>query len=76
MSKGNIHFLFHGSNITNHESIFNQGFLVDKEHFGDTDEGYIGKGVYFLLIPSILQLTSKTNMELAAGAMQIQWRLE
>ena len=47
MSKGNIHFLFHGSNITNHESIFNQGFLVDKEHFGDTDEGYIGKGVYF-----------------------------
>ena len=47
MSRGNVHFLFHGSKEANHESIFNQGFLIDEEHFGDTDKGYIGKGVYF-----------------------------
>ena len=41
-----IRFLFHGTTEMNHCSIFDKGFLIDEEHFGDTDAGYIGKGVY------------------------------
>ena len=41
-----IRFLFHGTRTANHDSIFDNGFLLDEEHFGDTDAGYIGKGVY------------------------------
>ena len=46
MSTPNPHLLFHGTTKSNHQSIFEKGFLLDKEHFGDTDIGYIGKGVY------------------------------
>lgn len=42
----NPRLLFHGTTKTNHPSIYEKGFLLDKEHFGDTDAGYIGKGVY------------------------------
>ena len=45
-----IRFLFHGTKKSNHSSIFDIGFSLTEEHFGDTDEGYIGKGVY--LTPS------------------------
>ncbi len=38
------YFLFHGTKPSNHDSIFDKGFL--EEHFGDTDKGYIGRGVY------------------------------
>ena len=41
-----VYFLFHGTKPSNHDSIFDNGFLIDEEHFGDTDRGYIGKGVY------------------------------
>ena len=44
-------FLFHGTNETNHQSIFNNGFSLDDNHFGDTDKGYIGKGVYLSSFP-------------------------
>ena len=41
-----VYFLFHGTKPSNHESIFNNGFLIDEDHFRYTDKGYIGKGVY------------------------------
>ena len=46
MYNPNLHFLFHGTKECNHESIFNKGFLIDEEHWGDTDAGFIGRGVY------------------------------
>ena len=49
-SNGNIHLLFHGTKESNHESIFTCGFDLQK-HRGDTDKGYIGKGVYLSPIP-------------------------
>ena len=39
-----VYFLFHGTKPNNHESIFTSGF--DEEHIGDTDKGYLGKGIY------------------------------
>ena len=44
-SNGHIHLLFHGTNESNHENIFENGFNLE-EHKGKTDEGYIGIGVY------------------------------
>ena len=49
-SNSNIHLLFHGTTESNHESIFRVGFDLQK-HRGDTDKGYIGKGVYLSPIP-------------------------
>ena len=49
-SNGNIHLLFHGTKESNHESIFTGGFDLQK-YRGDTDKGYIGKGVYLSPIP-------------------------
>ena len=46
----NVHLLFHGTKEDNHESIFRNGFDLQK-HRGDTDLGYIGKGVYLSPIP-------------------------
>ena len=46
----NVHFLFHGTKEDNHESIFTKGFDL-QEHRGETDLGYIGKGVYLSPIP-------------------------
>lgn len=46
----NVHFLFHGTKEDNHESIFSNGFNLE-EHRGETDLGYIGKGVYLSPIP-------------------------
>lgn len=43
--KSNIYFVFHGTNHRNHDSIFEKGFLM--KHWGSTDKGYFGKGVYF-----------------------------
>lgn len=45
------HFLFHGTKELNHISIFENGFKLDDGHFGDTDRGYIGKGVYLSSYP-------------------------
>jgi hypothetical protein len=42
----NPRFFFHGTKESNHSSIFDKGFLIDEEYLGDTDKGYIGKGVY------------------------------
>ena len=44
-SNGNIHLLFHGTNESNHENIFENGFDLEK-HQGKTDDGDIGIGVY------------------------------
>lgn len=44
--KSNICFGFHGTTESNHTSIFNQGFSLGKEHVGQTDFGYIGRGIY------------------------------
>ena len=43
--------LFHGTKSSNHNSIFNNGFSLSSEHYGVTDEGYIGKGVYLSSLP-------------------------
>lgn len=45
------HLLFHGTKESNHQSIFDTGFSLDSDHWGDTDEGYIGKGVYLSPLP-------------------------
>ena len=42
----NPHLVFHGTKQSNHESIFNTGFSLSKEYWGDSDKGYIGKGIY------------------------------
>lgn len=47
----NPRFFFHGTKESNHSSIFDQGFLIDEEHFGNTDKGYIGTGVYVTPTP-------------------------
>ena len=43
---GQIRFLFHGTKAANYDSIFDNGFSLDDEHFGDTDTRYVEKGVY------------------------------
>ena len=45
------HFLFHGTKEDNHKSIINNGFSLSEDHYGDTDKGYIGKGVYLSPFP-------------------------
>ena len=45
------YFLFHGTKYSNHNSIFDNGFSLSDEHWGDTDKGYIGKGVYLSPLP-------------------------
>lgn len=47
----NIHLLFHGTKESHHTSIFDQGFSLNDDHYGDTDKGYIGKGVYLSPFP-------------------------
>ena len=45
------HFLFHGTKYSNHDSIFDNGFSLSDKHWGDTDKGYIGKGIYLSPLP-------------------------
>lgn len=45
------HFLFHGTKESNHTSIFDNGFSLADDHYGDTDKGYIGKGIYLSSFP-------------------------
>ena len=45
------HLLFHGTEESNHQSIFDTGFSLDDDHWGDTDAGYIGKGIYLSPLP-------------------------
>ena len=45
------YFLFHGTKYSNHKSIFDNGFSLSAKHWGNTDEGYIGKGIYLSPLP-------------------------
>lgn len=49
-SGSQAHLLFHGTKEDNHESIFRNGFDLE-QHAGETDKGYIGKGVYLSPFP-------------------------
>ena len=47
----NLKLLFHGTQEKNHATIFEEGFLLDPDHWGDTDKGFIGQGVYTSPLP-------------------------
>ena len=47
--RSKIYLLFHGTKLTNLDSISNQGFSM--KYFGATDPGYFGKGVYLTPLP-------------------------
>ena len=46
LANPNPHLVFHGTKQSNYNSIFDIGFSLNDDHWGDTDAGYIGKGIY------------------------------